>query len=109
MKEKSKLPTEKSLQDITLIMAVNCVRNTIIEDYHAAGKLSDKEMKMFNKEVSNKLYTFLTFMFAPESKEKETFLRLMELFYPHGWDKPRLDKDMIQGLEMALHGKVSSD
>jgi len=40
-------------------MAANCVRNTIIEDYHSQGKLTDEEMKAFNKEVASKLYTFL--------------------------------------------------
>ncbi len=43
------------LKDIALIMSVNCVRNTIIENYHAEGKRSDDEMKAFNKEVANKL------------------------------------------------------
>ena len=44
-------------------MAVNCVRNTVIEDDHAGGKLDDAEMKAFNQEVANKSDRFLQFLF----------------------------------------------
>ena len=37
-------------------MTLNCVRNTIIENYHCQGKLSDDDMKAFNKEVVNRIY-----------------------------------------------------
>ena len=40
---------------LALIMAVNCVRNTVIEDYHSQGKMTQEEMKTFNKEVAHKL------------------------------------------------------
>jgi hypothetical protein len=49
-----------TLKRLALLLTVNCVRNTVIEDYHAAGKLSDSEMKAFNQEVANKIYTFGT-------------------------------------------------
>ncbi len=55
---------DESIQSLALIVAVNCVRNTVIEDYHADGKLSDGDMKNFNKDVANKLYTFFTYMFS---------------------------------------------
>ena len=42
-----------SLQRLALLIAVNCVRSTVIEDDHAAGKLDDPEMKAFNLEVAN--------------------------------------------------------
>ena len=42
-----------SLKRLALLIAVNCVRNTVIEDDHAAGKLDDPEMKAFNHKVAN--------------------------------------------------------
>ena len=45
------------LKRLALLMAVNCVRNTVIEDYHAAGKLDDPEMKAFYQEVANETST----------------------------------------------------
>jgi len=51
-------------------MTVNCIRNTVIENYHARGSLSQADMKAFNEEVSNKLYTFLRIMFKGTDEEK---------------------------------------
>ena len=42
-------------KDLALRMALYCVRNTVIENYHAAGKISDPEMMAFNKKVVNKI------------------------------------------------------
>lgn len=93
---------DKQIQDTALLIASCCVRNTIIEDYHAEGKLNDKEMKAFNKEVVNKIYTFLKFTVAAPSKEKEIFERVMQFMYPANWDKPELDKDMLAGVDNAM-------
>lgn len=88
---------DSRIQDIALIMAVNCVRNTVIEDYHAGGKLSDEDMKNFNKEVANKLYTFLKIgLFSENSVESQRFLNAMGMMYPQNWDKPALDKEFME-------------
>ena len=82
------------LKRLALLMAVSCVRNTIIEDYHAQGKLDDAEMMAFNKEVANKIYTFLTFLFAKPVEDQDAFLSAGELVLPHelgpAQDRPRL-------------------
>jgi hypothetical protein len=80
------------LKDLALLMAVNCVRNTIIEDYHARGKLTDAEMMAFNKDVANKIYTFLTFLLAKPAEDREAFLSAMSWMYPKNWDPPRIDR-----------------
>jgi hypothetical protein len=105
MAEKHQHSSEDGLKRLALIMAVTCVRNTIIEDYHTDGKLNDKEMKAFNKEVANKLYTFLTFMFGAPSPERNEFLRMAEIFVPHNWDEPDLDEDTMLGVDIALGKK----
>ena len=46
-------------QDLALRMALHCVRNTVIENYHTQGKISDEEMKAFNIEVANNIFTYL--------------------------------------------------
>ena len=92
----SKNKGSKELERLALVMAANCVRNTIIEDYHAEGKLSQEDMKNFNIEVSNKIYTFLHYLFSKPSPEKEKFLSVADRFYPIDWDKPKLDEDMLR-------------
>jgi hypothetical protein len=47
---------QPDLKRLAMLMAVNCVRNTVVDDYHAQGKLDDSEMKAFNQEVANKIY-----------------------------------------------------
>jgi hypothetical protein len=91
--------SEKFLKHLALMMAVNCVRNTVIEDYHADGKLDQSEMKAFNQEVANKLYTFLMFLMERPSAERDVFLAAAALFFPHDWDEPELDRDLLAGIE----------
>lgn len=95
-----------TITDVALRMALYCVRNTIIEDYHAKGKLSDMEMMAFNKEVVNKIYTFLQVAGNPKFKNNNilTFNSLGTLpgmFHkPFGWDSPILDKGALQTLKL---------
>lgn len=122
---------EKWLQDVALMMAVNCVRNTVIENYHAGkspssktgdysdvkvvtpygeipwtevSKISDKQMKVFNIEVANKLYTFLDFLIGGERSDDElnAFYKSIALFYPNNWNTPKLDNDMMRGIKTIL-------
>jgi hypothetical protein len=51
-------------------MAVTCFRSTVIETYHAEAKITDPEMMAFNKEVANKLYTFINLYFAESDEFK---------------------------------------
>ncbi len=76
------------------------LRNTIIEDYHAQGKLSDPEMKVFNQEVVNKIYTFLTFLLSKPEEERASFLLAMSQMYPSDWDKPRIDQDFAKAAKL---------
>jgi hypothetical protein len=87
-----------SLKRLALLMAVNCVRNTVIEDYHAAGKLDDAEMKAFNQEVANKLYTFLHYLHNKPIDESQAFLLSMGVMYPKSWDQPKIDRDLTAGV-----------
>jgi hypothetical protein len=82
-------------------MAVNCVRNTVIEDYHAAGKLDDADMMAFNQEVANKLYTFLQFLFLKSDEDRDAFLCAMGVMYPKNWDQPRMDADFVETVKIA--------
>jgi hypothetical protein len=50
---------------LALLIALHCVRNTIIENYHAVGRLTDPEIAALNREVVNKIYAFLQIMLNP--------------------------------------------
>ena len=89
-----------SLKRLALLMAVNCVRNTIIEDYHAAGKLDDAEMKAFNQEVANKIYTFLHYLNNKPIEVSQAFLLSMGVMYPSNWDQPKIDRGLTAGVRL---------
>ncbi|HEX9504358.1 MAG TPA: hypothetical protein VF974_08680 [Patescibacteria group bacterium] len=86
---------------MALMMAIHCVRRTIIEDYHVAGKISDEEMMKFNKEVSNKIYTFLQVMFNPSNrKQRKQLISILNEWGTDGWDQPRLDESLLKVLNL---------
>ena len=74
-------------------MAVNCVRSTIIEEYHAKRSLSDADMMAFNKEVGNKQYTFLVYV---SGDDRDAFLSGMELFHSHDWNAPEIEESFAE-------------
>jgi hypothetical protein len=92
---------ESDLKRLALLMAVNCVRNTVIEDYHSHGKLSNAEMKTLNQEVANKIYTFLHYLFNHSSEDREAFLEAMAVMYPSNWHQPTLDADFVKAVSLA--------
>ena len=93
--------TDQDLKKVALTMAANCVRNTVIEDYHADGKLSDAEMMALNKEVANKIYTFLRIGLFGNGKQKTLFMAVAGLMFPHNWDEPILDDELLSALNIA--------
>ena len=93
--------TQSSLKRLALLMAVNCVRNTVIEDYHAAGKLDDAEMKAFNQEVANKIYTFLQFLFLKPDEDREAFMSAMGVMYRLNCDRPKVDREFVETVKIV--------
>jgi len=87
------MPSQKILQahfrDLALRIALHCVRNTVIEDYHAAGKLTDPEMSALNHEVANKIYSFLHIVLNPRYDGIRE--RAFEWLYSPDWDTPIFD------------------
>jgi hypothetical protein len=90
-------------------MAVNCVRNTVIEDCHADGKLSDAEMKGLNQEVANKIYTFLHYLFSDSPHDQAAFLSAMGMMYPSNWDQPKLDASFVESVKLLRKMTKSID
>ena len=88
----------EELQETAIIMTKACVRNTVLEDIHTQGKLDDGDMKVFMKEVCNKIYTALHYLVgdcAPE--ESEAFWTLLKIFASDsGYDKPEFDHEFSE-------------
>ena len=110
---------ERALAAMTKRMVVNCVRNTVLEHFHAgrapvtktgdcsdikiidaegteipwneASRIADPEMKEFIKQVVDRTYTFLNFW------EDEEFQELMNKYHvsTSKWDTPKIDEGML--------------
>ena len=90
---------------IAKAMTINCVRNTIIEQYHQQGKLSDADMKAFNKVVVNRIYTFLDCICNRSEREKELFLGKMVATserFTGNWDELEFDGNIWPGEKAFL-------
>lgn len=91
---------DHTIKDLALKLTVHAVRNTIIEAYHSEGKITDPEMKTFNKEVVNNLYTYLQILLNPVYlAEKKALIQNSTSFYlPVGWDAPELNQSIVKAL-----------
>lgn len=123
----SKTPSNAELTEAlkkeALKMAVTCVRNTVIETYHAGtipqsktgdysdvkvvtpygdipwnelSRINDSEMMAFNKEVVNNLYAYLHCLVNPnvDTDLKEILMKYASDFYPFSWDEPHIPNDL---------------
>lgn len=115
MDEPAPTQTEhRALQRFTLALVETCVRNTILEDWHAgrtvvspagdfsdvkivspageipyldASRISDAEMKRLMRQVVDAVFTFLSYPDQP-----------IRLGGASQWDKPKLNKKMVMGI-----------
>ncbi len=93
---------EKIIKELALMIAVNCVDNQIIEEYRSHGSLSSEDVQKFNAEVTNKIYTFLWYMFNGSAAEKDALLKTISWSYPQEWDKPVMDEDIVKAVKFLL-------
>lgn len=107
--------SDKQIKRLAKYLALHCYRNTQLENLHAGtfpsskigdysdvkvvspygeipwnevSRISDEEMCPLNKEVVNKLYTMLRFLF------REGFLPMGPFYEPDNWDEPTIDREL---------------
>jgi len=126
MTEASWTETERrALARAALALVESCVRNTKIEDWHAgrevvspagdfsdvkivspageipyleASRISDAEMKAWMIEVTNRVFTFLSFPDQP-----------IQLGGAARWNTPKLDEKMAQGIRNRIAIRDGAD
>lgn len=130
--ELSESELTEALKQEALKMAVTCVRNTVIENYHAGivpqsktgdytdvkvltpygeilwtelSRINDEEIKEFNKEVVNNLYAYLHCLVNPnvDTNLKDILMGYARDYYPYSWDEPHLPDDLTRAIEKRKH------
>lgn len=95
----------KVIQHMALLMSVNCVRKTVLDDYLNNGQLSEAELNDFVSEATDKLFTFLTYLLDRPETDKQSFLEVMNASYPNNWPEPKLSAVFEQAVAMRQQQK----
>lgn len=95
-----KLCAMSEIQRISLAIAAMCVRNTVLEDYHARGSISDDEIKTLMIQVVNKTYTFYQTYIYGNAADRRALNILTKMFFPYDWDEPTYDDKFMQALRL---------
>ncbi|MEX1032297.1 MAG: hypothetical protein WDZ30_02965 [Cellvibrionaceae bacterium] len=90
----------KVIQHMALLMSVNCVRKTVLDDFVNDGKLSEQDLQAFIGESTDKLYTFLTYLLNKSEQEKQFFLEVMNNSYPSDWKEPEISPVFEQAVAL---------
>lgn len=80
----------KVIEHMALLMSVNCVRKTVLDDFVSDGKISADDLQSFIDESTDKLYTFLTYLLNRSEDDKQVFLEVMNSAYPSDWKQPEI-------------------
>ena len=91
---------KKVIQHMALLMSVNCVRKTVLDDFVSNGQLSEADLQAFITESTDKLFTFLTYLLDRSEADNQTFLEVMNTSYPHDWSAPKLSAVFEEAVQL---------
>ena len=83
---------DQTVKKLALIIAANCTRDSELEK----GSVSDELVHSFNRQMSNKLYTFLTYLLNKPADEYSVMMEALAENFPETWDMPELDKSFMK-------------
>lgn len=95
----------KVIQHMALLMSVNCVRKTVLDDFVTSGQISEDQLQVFVSESTDKLFTFLTYLLDKSEQDKQAFLEVMNSSYPQGWPEPKLASVFEEAVALAKDSK----
>ena len=87
---------EQNIKKLALIISANCIRQSTIEECKKNGQINDTQLTQINKEMSDRLYTFLTYLLSKPAQEYSVMMEAMAEHYPENWAMPELNMDFIQ-------------
>ena len=87
---------DQNIKKLALILSANCIRQSVIEECQKKGQINDQQLSQFNKEMSDRIYTFLTYLLQKPAEEYTVMMEAMAKHYPEGWDQPELSQLILQ-------------
>ncbi len=100
---------EDTVKKLALIITANCMKQSVIEQCHDKEKISDDELNTFNKQMSDKIYTFLTYLLNKPAQEYSVMMEALAKNYPESWPLPDLDEGFVRiANNTGTTGSISS-
>ena len=90
---------EKLLKQFAKMITLNCVRNTVIEDYHARGSLSQEEMKAFNMRSAVISIQLCIYLKGTKQERAELLYLWSWMGGISNWDDPEINKNTMEALK----------
>ena len=98
---------DENIKKLALIISANCVRQSAIEDCKKNGQINDAQFSQINKELSDRIYTFLTYLLNKPAQEYSVMMEAMAKNYPDDWAMPEITQEFIQqqatGSSISMH------
>ncbi|WP_419833277.1 hypothetical protein [Endozoicomonas atrinae] len=87
---------EQNIKKLALIISANCIRQSTIEECQKKGQISDQQVNQINKEMSDRIFTFLTYLLQKPADEYTVMMEAMAKHYPENWEQPELSQLILQ-------------
>ena len=87
---------DQTVKQLALIIAANCTRESELDSSLQEGKLSQETLNAFNQQMSNKLYTFLTYLLNKPADEYSVMMEALTKHFPENWAAPELDAGFMK-------------
>ncbi|MFK0569668.1 hypothetical protein [Endozoicomonas sp.] len=87
---------EQNIKKLALIISANCIRQSTLEECQKKGQIDDQQFNQINKEMSDRIYTFLTYLLQKPADEYTVMMEAMAKHYPEGWEQPELSQLILQ-------------
>lgn len=91
---------ENTVKKMALVIAANCLMNDSGE-----AKTTNDLSPQLNKQVANRLYTFLLYLLNKPSNEYSSLMNELAKNYPKDWDLPELDTKFTEIANQAAHDR----
>ncbi len=88
---------DNTVKKLALIITANCLRDTPLENKSGPNALNENELNTLRKSVSDRLYTFLSYLLNKPAQDYSALMEDLSRFYPADWPMPELDNSLTQG------------
>ncbi|WP_422132460.1 MULTISPECIES: hypothetical protein [unclassified Endozoicomonas] len=89
---------DDTVKKLALMIAANCTRNSVLEEAEKTRAISEEQMTQFNHQMSNRIYTFLTYLLNKPAEEYSIMIAELSKNYPEAWALPDLDQSLINAV-----------